>query len=64
MYQLRLEKRATKALKKISEPVKSRLINALEEMTRDPSLVTSKRCRANGKASIVGAWVILESFTA
>jgi mRNA interferase RelE/StbE len=36
MYQLRLEKRATKALKKISEPVKSRIINALEEIIQDP----------------------------
>jgi mRNA interferase RelE/StbE len=36
MYQLRLEKRATRALEKISEPVKSRVINALEEMARDP----------------------------
>jgi mRNA-degrading endonuclease RelE of RelBE toxin-antitoxin system len=32
MYQLRLVKRASKTLKKISEPVKSRVINALEEM--------------------------------
>jgi mRNA interferase RelE/StbE len=36
MYKLRLEKHATKALKKISEPVKSRIINALEEMAQDP----------------------------
>ncbi len=36
MYQLRLEKRARKTLEKISEPVKSRIINALEEMAQDP----------------------------
>lgn len=36
IYQLRLEKRATKALQKISEPLKSRIISALEEMTQDP----------------------------
>jgi mRNA interferase RelE/StbE len=36
MYQLRLEKRASKALNKISEPVKSRIINTLEEMSQDP----------------------------
>jgi mRNA interferase RelE/StbE len=36
MYQVRLEKRATKTLKKISEPVKTRIVNALEEMTQDP----------------------------
>ena len=36
MYQLGLEKRARKTLEKISEPVKSRIINALEEMAQDP----------------------------
>jgi mRNA interferase RelE/StbE len=36
MYKLRLEKRATKALQKIAEPMKSRIIKALDEMTRDP----------------------------
>ena len=36
MYELRLERRATKALRKLSEPTKSRIVRALDEMRQDP----------------------------
>jgi mRNA interferase RelE/StbE len=49
MYQVRLEKRASKAIKKISEPVKSRVINALEEMAQDPFSADIKALQAQWK---------------
>jgi mRNA interferase RelE/StbE len=36
MYELGLERRASKTLQDIAEPARSRIIHALEEMTRDP----------------------------
>ena len=36
MYELRLERRAAKALRNLSEPTKSRITRALDEMQREP----------------------------
>lgn len=36
MYDLRLERRAVKFLQKLSEPGKSRVVSALNEMQQDP----------------------------
>ena len=36
MYTLRLERHASKALKKLPEPTKSRIVRALDEMEKDP----------------------------
>lgn len=36
MYELRLERRVIKTLKKLTEPVKSKLIKVLDGMKQDP----------------------------
>lgn len=36
MYELRLERRASKSLRGLPEPSKSRIVSALNELQRDP----------------------------
>lgn len=64
MYDLRLERRAVKSLQRLSEPGKSRVVSALNEMQRDPFSGDVKALSGEWKGFFGVVSAIIEFYTA